>query len=130
MDDNERKELRNHLLERRRELIEAGDLKAGPNRRMSLEQPDEDEQPLNEMNQVILSRRNRVRTEELAGIEAALRRMQDEPEEYGRCLDCDEFIPVGRLRLMPWAQRCVACETKHSGGPSDGRRRHALDFID
>ncbi len=130
MNDAQREELREHLLQRKRELLAQGDFKPGPNRNDPVGQADEDEQPLNEMNQVILSRRNRVRAQELAGIEATLRRMEVEPEEYGRCLDCDEWIPVGRLRLMPWAQRCVACEHEHSGPPEDGRRRHALDFID
>ncbi len=131
MDKSTREELRTHLVERRSELIREGDLRADPNRVDPSEQADEDEQPLNEMQQAIISRRNKVRSQELAGIDAALRRLKEEPDEYGRCVDCDEWIPLGRLKLLPWAQRCVQCESEHSGGsPTGHRRRHARDFID
>lgn len=128
VDEKTREELKERLMQRRRELLGQGDLEVAPNRPDPAEQADEDEQPLNEMNQVIASRRNRVRAEELAGIEATLRRMREEPEEYGRCFDCDEWIPTGRLELMPWALRCVRCQSALGGGPGDGRRRHLLDF--
>jgi DnaK suppressor protein len=130
MDERKRAQLRDDLVERRASLVEEGDLRADPNRPDPASQADEDEQPLNEMNQVIASRRNRMRAQEIASIDAALRRLEAEPDEYGRCVDCDEWIPVGRLTLMPWAQRCVECQSEHGDGPSDGRRRHALDFVD
>lgn len=130
MDDATRDELRDHLLKRRRQLVSEGDLRADPNRKDPSRAPDEDEQPLNEMQQAIASRRNRVRSEELAGIEAALRRLKEEPDEYGRCVDCDEWIPLGRLKLLPWAQRCVACESERSGSPGGHRRRHVRDYVD
>ena len=130
MDEENLKAFRERLEERRAELITEGDLKADPNRDDPATVLDEDEQPLNEMNQVITSQRNRRRAEELAGIEGALRRMVEDPEEFGRCLDCDEAIPMGRLELMPWATRCVRCQSVHGEGPRDRRRRHALDFID
>ena len=31
---------------------------------------------------------------------------------YGRCVDCDDAIPEGRLKAMPDAERCVPCQTK------------------
>ncbi len=130
MNEETREKLRERLREKRRELLDEGDLKVEPNRPDPMGQADEDEQPLNEMNQVIASRRNRMRAQEIAGIEAALRRMEEDPEEYGRCVDCDEWIPVRRLELMPWAQRCVECQSALGEGPRDGRRRHALDFVD
>ena len=130
MDDATREELRQHLMERREALIREGDLRVDPNRPDPSEQADEDEQPLNEMQQVIASRRNKVRADELAGIEAALARMEQEPEEYGRCYDCDEWIPLGRLKLMPWARRCVQCQSQLGDDPRGHRRRHAMDFAD
>lgn len=130
MDEATREKLRAHLEERRSELIAKGDLRADPNRSDPSSRHDEDSQPLNEMNQAITSRRNRVRAQELAGIESALRRLAQEPDEYGRCIDCDEWIPLGRLKLMPWAQRCVECQSEN-GDPTRGyRRRHARDFVD
>ncbi|MCB9915029.1 MAG: TraR/DksA C4-type zinc finger protein [Planctomycetes bacterium] len=46
---------------------------------------------------------------------AALRRL--EAGTYGACEDCDE--PIGRERLheLPYARRCVACETTFEHAP-------------
>ena len=130
MEDDDLKILRERLLARRTELMTQGDIGVDPNRPSAVEHADEDEQPLNEMNQAIASRRNRVRVEELRKIEAALERMTADPEEFGLCLDCDEPIPVRRLELMPWATLCVPCQQKRSGPRHDGRRRHLRDFDD
>ena len=32
-----------------------------------------------------------------------------EDEEYGYCVECEEPIPMARLRLVPEATLCVAC---------------------
>ncbi len=34
---------------------------------------------------------------------------------YGRCDECGEAIPAARLEALPWATRCVGCQS---------RRRH------
>ncbi|MDA0207760.1 MAG: TraR/DksA C4-type zinc finger protein [Acidobacteria bacterium] len=31
---------------------------------------------------------------------------------YGICEDCGEEIKPGRLKAVPWATRCVACQTE------------------
>lgn len=31
---------------------------------------------------------------------------------YGICEDCDAPIPARRLDAIPWARRCVACQTE------------------
>ena len=49
------------------------------------------------------------RQQELARIEAALRRLQDDPEGYGHCLSCGDLIADRRLRLDPAITRCIAC---------------------
>lgn len=130
MDDSTRQQLRAHLEQRRVALLEEGGIRAESHRDDPAVRLDEDTQPLSEMNQVIASRRNRVRAQELAGIEAALQRLDAEPDEYGRCIDCDEWIPLGRLKLLPWAQRCVQCQSENADEERGRRRRHALDFID
>ena len=41
--------------------------------------------------------------------------------EYGRCMDCDTDIEVERLRALPWAERCIACQEEleaHRADPS------------
>jgi len=41
-------------------------------------------------------------------IEVALNRI--ESGEYGLCEECDEPIILRRLKALPWATRCVACQ--------------------
>ncbi len=123
-------ELRDHLVARKKDLLAQGDLRVDPNRTDPNVQADEDEQPLNEMNQVIASRRNKVRTRELQGINRAIQRIDNNPEDFGFCQDCEEPIPMGRLKLMPWAPFCVPCQEDHSDSPRGYRRRHARDFVD
>ena len=41
-------------------------------------------------------------------IEVALNRI--ESGEYGLCEECDEPIVLRRLKALPWATRCVACQ--------------------
>jgi RNA polymerase-binding transcription factor DksA len=31
---------------------------------------------------------------------------------YGRCDDCAKPIPTARLEALPWATRCVACQSR------------------
>ena len=33
---------------------------------------------------------------------------------YGRCIDCGNEIPEGRLEARPDAARCVGCQAKHA----------------
>ncbi|HEU4631843.1 MAG TPA: TraR/DksA C4-type zinc finger protein [Gemmatimonadaceae bacterium] len=40
-------------------------------------------------------------------VSAALQRLVD--GTYGRCGGCGEFIPFGRLLVMPESERCMAC---------------------
>lgn len=49
----------------------------------------------------------RRRQAELARIERALRRIEE--EEYGFCVVCDEPIPERRLALDPTTATCVRC---------------------
>ncbi|GAB1689738.1 TraR/DksA family transcriptional regulator [Krasilnikovia sp. M28-CT-15] len=44
----------------------------------------------------------------------ALRRMSE--GTYGRCVDCDKAIPLGRLRAAPQATRCVPCRRRKPYG--------------
>ena len=41
---------------------------------------------------------------------AALARIDD--NSYGKCVDCGNEIPEGRLDARPDAARCVACQSK------------------
>lgn len=43
----------------------------------------------------------------LAKLEASLNRV--DAEEYGLCRTCKDPIPVGRLMMLPEAEKCVNC---------------------
>lgn len=45
------------------------------------------------------------------GIETALQLL--EAGEFGACSDCRCRIPAARLRAVPFAGRCLACQAKH-----------------
>lgn len=49
----------------------------------------------------------RQRVADLARIEAALKRLDD--DEYGYCLNCGEDIPEKRMEVDPAAALCVKC---------------------
>ena len=46
--------------------------------------------------------------EKLRHIDEAL--MKIEEGEYGICEECEEEIPVGRLKVVPFARYCVRCK--------------------
>lgn len=46
--------------------------------------------------------------EKLHQIDEALLRMEE--GEYGVCEECEEDIPIGRLKAMPFARHCVRCK--------------------
>jgi len=56
------------------------------------------------------------RRAELAGIKAALQRMED--GSYGLCIDCGTPIGFERLLAWPMARRCIDCkkEFERQGG--------------
>ncbi|NDV19683.1 TraR/DksA family transcriptional regulator [Pseudodesulfovibrio sp. JC047] len=43
----------------------------------------------------------------LVRLKAALERVDD--EDFGLCVECDEPIPMARLKAMPETQLCVEC---------------------
>lgn len=46
---------------------------------------------------------------DLEAVNAALLRL--DKGEYGHCADCGIDIPFDRLKVEPWAARCVPCAT-------------------
>lgn len=47
--------------------------------------------------------------EKVHAIDEALLRIAE--EEYGICEECEEEIPLGRLKAMPFARHCVKCKS-------------------
>jgi DnaK suppressor protein len=55
----------------------------------------------------------------LGEVSAALTRLQHAAAGgYGLCADCGSEIPFGRLKLEPWARRCVPCQTQREHATS------------
>lgn len=49
-----------------------------------------------------------MKARELEAIEAALNRVDS--GEYGRCMDCGQWIRPARLEVQPFAVRCTKCQ--------------------
>jgi DnaK suppressor protein len=54
----------------------------------------------------------RISYSQLQLIEAALARLED--GDYGTCLRCEAQISPLRLKAVPWARLCIACEEQMS----------------
>jgi RNA polymerase-binding transcription factor len=50
-----------------------------------------------------------LRAETLQRVAAALSRLEE--GHYGRCAECEGEIPEARLKAMPFAIRCLECES-------------------
>jgi DnaK suppressor protein len=120
--------LRKRLLEMRAEILGEGDVAIEPARTDPTAVGGEDEaQALAEMNQVIASKRNRERTTALGRIQAALKRLDEAPDDFGLCAECGD--PIGkRLEVMPYVELCVECQHARDGSPKGLGRRHLRDF--
>ena len=59
----------------------------------------------------------------LKNIQAALNRIED--DIYGLCVRCEEPISEKRLKAIPWASHCVACQEimdRDSASDDEGNR--------
>ena len=120
--------LRKRLLEMRAQILGEGDVAIEPARTDPTAVGGEEEtQALAEMNQVIASKRNRERTAALGRIQAALKRLDEAPDDFGQCAECGD--PIGkRLEVMPYVELCVECQHARDGSPKGLGRRHLRDF--
>ena len=129
MDAAALKRYRKKLADLKAEIVAGGDIEIEPGRTdATAVGSDEDEQPLAEMSQTIASTRNRARAAVLTRVVAALARVDDDPEMYGLCIECEEPIATKRLDLMPYVELCVECQQAEDGPRRPGGRRHLRDF--
>jgi DnaK suppressor protein len=128
MDAARLKRYRDKLLELKATLLREGDLEIEPGRTdEAAVGTDEDAQPLTEMSQTIASARNRTRAAVMGRVVAALARVDDDPEAFGLCVECEEPITAKRLELMPYVELCVECQQTHDA-PRGTTRRGLTDF--
>jgi DnaK suppressor protein len=124
----ERARFRQKLIDLKAELLEEGDIAIEPGRADAASVgTDADAQPLAEMSQTIASSRNRERTVVLRLATAALLRLDDEPETFGLCVECEEPISAKRLELRPYAELCVECQRARDA-PRGGARKSLTDY--
>lgn len=117
------------LRELQKELLSKGPARIDPNRTSDAEMGDlEDEQPLNEMLQSVASGLNKNQEKEAGLIMQALRKLRDEPDEYGVCEDCGEDIALPRLNAKPFAQFCIQCQAKADGPKTGPTRKKLTDY--
>jgi DnaK suppressor protein len=114
MTEAKRRAFAESLRARRDKLVAEGPAKIEPNRKdaSSVGVADEDEQALSEMLQTLASARNRDSAREVHQIDRALRKLRDEPDEFGVCEDCGDDIAEKRLEVMPWAAFCPECQAR------------------
>ena len=74
---------------------------------------DSDDAPQRDADREVDLARSDAELLELSAIGAALARIDE--LHFGRCLGCGEAIAFDRLRIEPWALRCVACEAAREG---------------
>jgi DnaK suppressor protein len=68
----------------------------------------EDDQAQISHDEFVSLRMNGLDYRQLRLVDEALDRL--DAGDYGICLACDEPIALKRLRALPWARYCVACE--------------------
>jgi DnaK suppressor protein len=115
-------ELRSMLVDRRREMQDdvQSRLRDGRNDRTTdggdqLEHSDADSQ--GEIELTLL----RMRSEMLLRLDEALARL--DAGRYGSCFECEDDIAERRLRALPFAVRCHACEQKREEARGHAQQR-------
>jgi DnaK suppressor protein len=120
---------RQRLLALKTEILAAGDIAPEAARQdPTAVGNDQDAQPLAEMSQSIASSRNQNRAGILGRVVAALARLEDDPDSFGLCVECEEPIAGKRLELMPYVDLCVDCQQAQDGPRQKIGRKHLRDF--
>jgi DnaK suppressor protein len=105
MNANQLEEFR-HILE---ELLEGLDDPFGRRDEIAVENtPDALDQVQNAADRALAIRQLELDSSRLRGLKDALGRIED--GSYGTCLRCDEDISLKRLKALPWAAYCIACQ--------------------
>ena len=115
------RELRRILERKHRDLLSASSNREGIAIEVTADEMDRLQQQLSRE----VAIRNLDQTSKLLkSVKAALDRIDD--EIFGICLRCEEPIHEKRLKAIPWASHCVACQElldgdRTSAGNDDGR---------
>ena len=108
-------ELRQRQLDRQLDTHQDGQSRADHAREV-LER-DYDDAPQRAMDREVDMALSDIDLQTLGAISRALQRLDD--DDFGLCGDCGTEIPFDRLKVEPYALRCVRCESRHE---QEGRR--------
>jgi DnaK suppressor protein len=100
-------QMRLHELERRARL-RAGDAATDVGEPLAPAQQDGGDAARQAIDRELALARAELDRVEIAAVRDALTRVHD--AGFGQCTDCGAPIAFDRLKLEPWALRCVACE--------------------
>jgi DnaK suppressor protein len=98
---------RNALLKKRDELLTIGEQEWDA-LSYSMRSPDAVEQAAHSVEQDVATWTVNLRFETLREVDEALKRMEE--GEFGTCQCCGKPIASIRLKAIPWARFCVACQ--------------------
>lgn len=124
----QRKQLEQKLLALLEEVEKKQPARIEPNRTSDVDVVDDDAQPLNEMLQTIASTRNRTLGGLTARAQKALKKLREEPDDFGLCEQCEDEIAFPRLAAMPYAELCVDCQAEQDGPKGPKTRKNLTDF--
>jgi DnaK suppressor protein len=103
--NNKKKEAKKVLETKRRELLSG----TSDREEILIENAAEDFDRLQQqMNREVAIRNLDRESKLLKEVQAALKRVEE--GSYGTCLRCEEEIPEKRMKAVPWAAYCVACQ--------------------
>jgi DnaK suppressor protein len=115
-------QMRQHELDRRIGLRSGGASRA-EQAHESLQQDGDDAPQRDADREIELARADRDLQEQRL-VNDALARIHD--ATFGQCVDGGETIAFDRLKLEPWALRCVACEAARERGRGDVTQRSTI----
>lgn len=105
MDNNQLEQFR-QIIE---ELLEGFEGPLGRREAIAVEStPDALDQVQNAADRALAIRQLELDSNRLRGLQDALARIED--GSYGTCLRCDGDISLKRLKALPWAAYCIACQ--------------------
>lgn len=102
---------RQHELDQRLARHHGGATRAEHAREVLLQ--DGDDAPQRDAEREVDLALSDLETQELGRVSEALRRVH--ADSFGQCTDCGEGIAFDRLKVEPWALRCVPCESRREG---------------
>lgn len=79
--------------------------------------PDPNDEASRTMNRRLLLQISDLNHELLARINEATDRIEE--GDFGKCVECGEEIPEGRLELVPYTEHCVGCQEKAERGEKE-----------